>query len=698
MAHDVECRRACRSRRMRVVCLVTLGLLVAASSLACSSSRWVQMRQQPNNPLSERLQLLARGGPKPTARTLQLLRRQDLNSDFESNPRALMAKLHELASREPSPEHTYAMAELAYLGGKKMESQGDSTALDLYGAAVTNAYMYLFDSRFDRIRNPYDPQYRGASEIYNTALESALRHVRKKGVLRPGCTHTIRSAGQDMDVTVEVRSPGWKAEDFDRFEFASDYQASGLNNEHRSYGLGVPLIAIRKSHESTAGAEPYYPPSLSFPVTAFLRITNMSRDQQAGRTGRMQAVLELYDPLVTSDVQVVGRWVPLQTDLTTPLAYFLNQPQFDDTNLSTLGLLRPDKAAGLRGLYMLEPFQAHKIPVIMVHGLWSSPVTWMQMYNDLRADPEIRRDYQFWFYLYPTGQPFWVSAREMRTDIAQMRNHLDPMLHYTALSQSVLIGHSMGGLISRLQTIDSGSEFWKIVSDQPFEQLKAEPEVRNVLAGLFFVKPDVSVRRVITIGTPHGGSHFANNVTRWFGNKLISLPGQFLARRQRLLRDNPGFFHETELLSVNTSIDSLSPNSKLLPVLRKQPPAPWIQYHNIIGHVRRNSVLARFSKAGDGVVSLASANLDSAKSQIVVEADHSTIHQQPRAILEVRRILFEHLHVLRNQSPETIYDDLVQPVGAAQNEAANRPPTDSRPHRQMPLDAPLGVRYLPSAN
>ena len=33
-------------------------------------------------------------------------------------------------------------------------------------------------------------------------------------------------------------------------------------------------------------------------------------------------------------------------------------------------------------------------PVVMVHGLWSSPITWMEMYNDLRSDPQVRQSWQ----------------------------------------------------------------------------------------------------------------------------------------------------------------------------------------------------------------------------------------------------------------------------------------------------------------
>ena len=62
---------------------------------------------------------------------------------------------------------------------------------------------------------------------------------------------------------------------------------------------------------------------------------------------------------------------------------------------------------------MVQPYEPGKIPVLMVHGLWSTPMTWMEMFNDLRSQPEIRDHYQFWFYLYPTGQPFWLSAARL---------------------------------------------------------------------------------------------------------------------------------------------------------------------------------------------------------------------------------------------------------------------------------------------
>jgi hypothetical protein len=42
---------------------------------------------------------------------------------------------------------------------------------------------------------------------------------------------------------------------------------------------------------------------------------------------------------------------------------------------------------------MGEPFDPHKIPLIPVHVLLSSPVTWINLQNDLMGDPELRQYY-----------------------------------------------------------------------------------------------------------------------------------------------------------------------------------------------------------------------------------------------------------------------------------------------------------------
>jgi len=282
----------------------------------------------------------------------------------------------------------------------------------------------------------------------------------------------------------------------------------------------------------------------------------------------------------------------------------------------------------------------------MVHGLWSSPTTWMEMFNDLRAFPEIRNRFQFWFFLYPTGQPFWVSAAQLRDTLAEVRGTLDPTVRNPNLDQLVLVGHSMGGLVSMLQTLESSDDFWRLLSDKPLEDLRATPEEKTRLAKSYYFHPSASVKQVVTIGTPHRGSEFASDAAREISRRIIKLPEMMLELGTKLALTNPGFFNNKDLLTTTTSIDSLAPDCPIFPVMLRAQRASWTRYHNIIGVVPKRTILGRVSEDGDGVVSAKSAKLDDAASEISVPADHLEIHRHPLSILEVRRILIEHINSL----------------------------------------------------
>jgi pimeloyl-ACP methyl ester carboxylesterase len=514
----------------------------------------------------------------------------------------------------------------------------------------------LFDSRFKGESNQYDPQFRGACDLYNGSLEAALRLVCAKDGLKPGQNYTIETASGTWDIEVKIRGGRWRNEDFDHFEFVSDYDIKGLTNHYHSYGLGVPLIAVRNSYPGEPAEARYYPIDLSFPVTVLMRpqgdlLSQNRKDQSVHR----KAVLEIYDPLTVKDIAIEQHRVPLESDLSTPLAYFLSKPELEQ--LATVGLLQPDellkklrpgKTDPIMGLYMMQPYEPGKIPVLMVHGLWSSPITWMEMYNDLCNSPEIRDRYQFWFYLYPTGQPFWNSAAQMRADLAEARKILDPNGQEPSLDQMVLIGHSMGGLVSHLQTIDSGNDYWQLVSDEPLENMKAEDDVRQKMRDCFYFRPNPSIRRVVTIGTPHRGSKFSNNVTQWLTSKLITMPSAIAESTDRLFAQNKRKLPSNSILTIRTSIDSLSPDSPMFDTMLASKRPPWVKYHNVVGVVPDKGLFGRIAAGTDGVVARRSAHLDKAESEITVSADHTTVHAHPKTVLEVRRVLLEHLAELDN--------------------------------------------------
>jgi hypothetical protein len=81
---------------------------------------------------------------------------------------------------------------------------------------------------------------------------------------------------------------------------------------------------------------------------------------------------------------------------------------------------------------------------------------------------------------------------------------------------------------------------------------------------------------------------------------------------------------------------------------------PWVTYHNIVGVVGYNESPEEVAEGSDGVVAFASAHLDNVASEVIVDADHVNVHRHPLAVLEVRRILLEHLASQRRwQGPQT---------------------------------------------
>jgi len=628
--------------------LICFTLLVLATHSGCATT-YLANRKIRDNPLSEQLRLATYKGPQISERTMNTLRRFDLEDSYQHDHDQCFQYIRRRVAEHPDGELIYALSELSYVEGKRAERIGDTAdALNHFGVALTNSYDYLFSEDLERSRNVYDPQFRAVCDLYNESLEDTLRLLCQNNNIQPGQSYTIRTPDRDFVVRTAMRG-NWQPDEFARYEFVSDYEIETLRNRHTTYGLGVPLIAVRRT-PGDSGQEPreeYYPQGLSYSVTALMRCIEPEDGRRPGEA--RTCVLEFFDPLTANQIQLAEHWVPLETDLTTPLAFFLDSPEFRKRNRATEGLINPHGSQQQRGLYMLEPYDPSRIPVLMVHGLWSSPMTWMDMFNDLRSFPEVRERYQFWFYLYPSGQPFWISATQLRSDLVAMRDAFDQGRRDAALDQMVLVGHSMGGLVSRMQTIDSGDDFWSIVSDQPaataaeaVTKIRGPNEDRHKLVSTLFFKPSHSVKRVITIGTPHRGSDFANDYTRWLARKIIRLPAMSVNIGTRLALQNPSLFRDSELLTVANAIDSLSPESPIFPVMLRAKRATGVKYHNIIGVLEDPSFFVPRGR-NDGVVAYESATMDDVESELIVNADHTSIHMTPKAIFEVRRILLEHL-------------------------------------------------------
>lgn len=572
-------------------------------------------------------------------RTWQTLRSLDLAQLWNDRPGETVQRVYQTAIRDPRPDHVFTLAEISYLTGRRLGHKDPCQALTYYYLCAGAAYHYLFGSPTGAA---FDPRYRLACDLYNTSLTRCLQAAQAAGRLDPRQDLQVSTCdGQEFRLSVRHHGFAWKPEEFGQLLPCSNFRTEGLT-VHRTYGLGVPLIALRSANAPDPG-HGHFPREVSFPVTAFFRFEGTLADLMTRRSG----TLELYNPLTVQGVLINGRETPLETDLTTPLAFYLSRNDLD--RVAYTGFLRPDRLEQVKGVYMLEPYQPGKIPVLMVHGLLSSPMTWAAMFNDLRADPELRAKYQFWFYLYPTANPWLTSAADLRQELIQMRQRFDPQHRDPALDRMVCVGHSMGGLLSRLLTVDSGDDFWKLVSDRSLAELNLSPQTRKELARIFYFKALPEVSRVIFVGTPHHGSNLSPSLPARIARRFIRLPRHILETAEELVRADGNAHLRPERLP--TSLELLAPHAPALEVLASRPVPEGVQYHSIIGKAPLSASVAvsrfaageRVNEPGDGVVLLASARIGGVASELIVPADHASVHQHPQSVAEVRRILLEHL-------------------------------------------------------
>lgn len=626
-----------RSPRSTVAVRNRVGLALAlASATAAGCSYGISVKRAGGPDLLNAWHASVVESDDLSQRTRQTLHRWDLDGLYARKPADAFARLQQLATEDAQPDLVFALAETSYLLGKSAEKWEDAKACVYYYLCAGYAYHYLFDA--DQARDAFDPRFRLACDMYNTGLGKLIRAAQRVGRLDPRQQLTLPAPdGGALTLSVVHHGFPWQPAEFGPLLFCADYEVVGLANQYRGYGLGVALIGTRARAEGDRPpGDVFFPHQVSFPVTAFFRFEGSLADLTQRRAGR----LELYNPLRVQTVGVRHWRIPLETDLTTPLAYFLSHTDLDGVEYT--GFLHADALRDRTGVYMFEPYQPGKIPVVMVHGLLSTPLTWTTMFNDLRADPTLREHYQFWFYLYPTGNPYLATAADLRQTLARLRIELDPQHQDPALDQMVFVGHSMGGLVSKLLTTPSGDDFWRLVSSEPFDKLKVRPNTREELRRLFFFEPEPCVRRVVFIATPHHGSKLSPSLPARLANQFVDAPKQLVRTARDAAREDPHLLQTMREKQLPTNLDLLAPGAPALELVAARPAPPTVHYHSIIGQA-----FGKGADGSDGVVPYKSAHLDGVDSEVIVPTNHLSVHCHPRAVLEVWRILLQHLREVR---------------------------------------------------
>jgi pimeloyl-ACP methyl ester carboxylesterase len=465
-----------------------------------------------------------------------------------------------------------------------------------------------------------------AAQIYQYALQQLIKTGQKYHRFDPRQGLHVNQPGGEAFIPVVYRGFTRKASDFDCLIPENSSGSSELKTIYRCEGLGVTNVVRHRRL-----------PDECFRREQQLFIATMVLRPGEGDRGSVAEsfVIEILNPYRVKDTYVAGRPIKIARDLSAAYVYLLENR---DKKNPLEAFIHPGGTKAGSELFMLEPYQPGKIPLVFVHGLLSEPFTWANMANELQARPELMERYQIWGFKYGTGEPFLRSAADFREQLVQIQATMDPHGNDPAFSQMVLVGHSMGGLLSKLQITESGDALWRSVSNRPIADIVADEEVKSQLTRLFYFNPSPSVARVIYMGTPHRGSPWARRPIGRFGAKLVEEPSANEEVHQTVVNNNPNTFSRELEKRIPTSIDLLRADSGLLLAIDGLCVPEHIKQNSIIGNYR---CMIGAGKS-DTIVPVSSAIRPGAESELMVHAKHTEIHSQQDAIEETVRILWQH--------------------------------------------------------
>lgn len=508
----------------------------------------------------------------------------------------------------------------------ELRENGSPACVDAYFSAAAGACRYLSSTDVDFELDPRQPIALG---VYQESLTGLIAVGQRAGRFNPATGFAARTTAGVFTVPIVYRGFAWQPGDFSELYLAADFSSKKIHRRIANSGIGVPLIVLRIGAKN----DPFLRERQPFAATAILKRETAAPGDVSTTGPAERFVLELANPYLIDQTVVGERPARLARDLTAPLAF----AEADIPNQAFAAFRQPNEQGFHAKLVMLEPYQPGKIPVIFIHGLLSDPLTWVDSVNELRAQPDIYSRFQFWAFRYPTGDALLESAADLRETLAGIQSSFNAGGADPALAHMVLIGHSMGGLVSQMQVSESSNLMWSQLSNRPFDELQGNPEAIARLGRAVFFHPTPGVERVVYIGTPHRGSALSRRVIGRVGSALVR-PSAADAQFVELVESNPVVFGGRTVRRRPTSIDLLEPTSPLLAALARMPTSPWVRLHSIIG----TGGMTPLEGPSDGVVTVASAHVDGVDSELFVPARHSELQHNDMTIAELARILRLH--------------------------------------------------------
>ena len=448
----------------------------------------------------------------------------------------------------------------------------------------------------------------------------------------------LDGGGQRLEIALSEDSPYGRYY-FDRMVAADAIVEKGVVRKRRP-GCGAAIVAIRDQRPERAEEMRFFPKrGLHLPVT--LTVDSVSRSTSAD--GELTKVMvSMRNPHLEETIQVGKRNFPLAADFSAPIAVLLDGN--NQNRLSLDGFFKADQRIKDAGIFLVEPYDPDRIPVILIHGLVSVPMIWRDLVPELTSSPELASRYQFMVFTYPSSYPVAESALLLRKKLAELRAVLDPDGNDPLSTNMVVAGHSMGGILTHTLVTEIGDNLWNEVSNTPFESIEIDSETRERVREMVFFSPDPAVNRAIFIAAPHRGAKMAEKGINAWISRIARLPGDVLLSTTGVFRafattdaDLKGSFGDGKKV---TAVQSLEPGSPMVAALDVSPYKKGVIYHSIIGDRGKGDT----PNSSDGVVEYWSSHQEGAASELIVPTDHGA-YKSPLAIEEIKRILRLHVGI-----------------------------------------------------
>ncbi len=520
--------------------------------------------------------------------------------------------------------------------------------LKMLDKSIRYSYAYLFKTKRKPIDRIFDNRQVQIRDFYNQAIAKLVTISAQRSSVKKA-TDSVKIGNSIYNINLDQYQL-LKNKELDRFISSYNLNFSGLRTINRRDGFGSEFVAVFPASEEKSNNKYILDPlNASYQTSInpnihkarYLSATIVARPVKAESVDDIinspNITVQVMDPYRTENVDIAGKSYPLAANFSAPYGLWLAENNLGAA--AYLSLIDREERLTMPHLYMLEPYNPNKKVIVLVHGLASSPEAWIALTNDIMGDSILREHYQVWQVFYSTNMPILESRFQIYALLKQAFGGLNP--NDPADKDAVLIGHSMGGIISRLLVSNADISQSALSMMSPYQQakLKKHPIVSERLK----IQPITNFDRAVFMSSPNRGTDFAD---LWFtraARKIIKLPGAFLGAVTDTITNQ-----DIDAKDILTRIDKgliqngpsdLSHKSKFMALTEDINPPKGFVFHSIIGN-KTNSKDPDVMT--DGIVPYKSAHLDGAKSEVIIKGGHS-IQETPEAVLELRRILRQHL-------------------------------------------------------